>query len=232
MSLPDSLEAAILEKHRLATMGSFAAKVVHYLNNPLTVVRLHLRYLDERLAAGEATGELAEEAEGLREELGDAVRDMEILVQALRDYVQGDGIEEELELVDCVEAAYQVAGLKIGYGTQLDLERPADPIPIRAVHAHVLQLFTSVFLHVGSQPAELGPLEVQFAAEPEAASAEVYIRDQRPVGISRNVPDGAGEDEFDPELGLALAAAIGVEMGAAIDHSGTHYRITVPRSTS
>lgn len=230
--VPDPIQESILESQRLATVGSFAAKIVHFLNNPLTLLRVHVAFVAERLEAGEATGVLAEEGPELVRELRDSLAAIEHLTSALSRFVLGDEPPEDVDLVDCVEAAYAVAGLKIGYGTRLEVERPDAKLVVHGVQGHILQMLASIFLHAGSQPAEYGALRVTFSG-PEDGRATVTIRDGRPAGIVAHVPDGATGDEFDPELGLALAAHIADGLGGEVrseeDEEGQPvYRVTLP----
>jgi C4-dicarboxylate-specific signal transduction histidine kinase len=213
--VPEPLERSILEAQRLATVGGVAAKVVHFLNNPLTLLRVHIAFVAERLEAGEATGTLAEEAPTLARELRDSLRSIEHLVTALSRYVRADEPPEDVDLVECVEAAYQVAGLTIGYGTRLELARPESPLVVHAVQGHVLQVLTAVFLHAGSLPAEYGALEVSFRG-PEGGVVTVVLRDARPAGVRSIAADGAGSEGFDPELGLALAGHIAWGLGGRV----------------
>lgn len=217
---------------RLAELGALTRQLVYRLNNPLTVLRSQLVFLQERIDAGDATGELAAEGRERLTALTDSVRDMERVIGALGDYVRGDGEPRETDLVECALVAYAVASVKLRYAAELDLVEPESPALTWGIRERLQQLFVGVFLAIGSREATYGRIEVRFE-RPDPTRIVAVLRDAR----GADGPNLSVDDEgLDVGAGLAIARHIAQEHGGSLtpvsDPQGrVAHRLELPSTT-
>lgn len=232
---PTPIEQTLTEKHRLAVVGSLTAKVVHALNNPLTLLKVNLSWLGERMSEGEVSGELAEGSADFMVEVREGLAVVEAHVVALREFVQGDTPAAEYDLVEASELAIAVADVKVRYGAHIRL---VSERPVRLVgrKRQIQQLLVSLLLHADSRPTSLGDIDVTVAQTADGG-ATLAVFDERPPGIQPNVPEGSSEDEFDPEIGLMIASFIAADHGGRLEvidreDRGPCYQVTLPADSA
>jgi signal transduction histidine kinase len=205
-------ESSSQPTQRLAELGALTRQLVYRLNNPLTVLRSQLAFLEERVEAGEATGQLAAEGADRLAALKDSVRDMERVIGALGDYVRGDGEPGQTDLVQCALLAYAVASVKLRYAAELDLVEPETPAIAWGIDERLQQLFVGVFLSIGSREATYGRIQVRFE-QPDPGRIVIILRDAR----SSDGPNLSVDDEgLDVGAGLAIARHIAQEHGGRL----------------
>ena len=163
---------------RLATIGRLVATLFHQVNNPLALLKANVSYLDERVQAGETSGELGKEAPFVVEECADAVARMERLFAGVLRYARADQAQEDVDVFDCLETAYVVTGVVGRYAARSELVRPAQPIRIRASQGLVQHLLASVLLEVYARKATFGTVRIAVRAEP-GGGARVEFDDPR-----------------------------------------------------
>lgn len=218
---------------RLAELGALTRQLVYRLNNPLTVLRSQLVFLQERFDAGDTGGQLAAEGAERLVAVTDSLRDMERVIGALGDYVRGDGEPGETDLVECALVAYGVASVKLRYAAELDLVEPETPVFTWGIDERLRQLFVGVFLAIGSREASYGRIEVRFE-RPDPTRVVAILRDARGTeGPALRVED----EGLDVGAGLAIACHIAREHGGSLtqvsdpQHRVTH-RLELPAITA
>lgn len=212
-AIPSAITEHLTEKHRLAVVGSLAGKLVHALNNPLTMLKANARYLAEALSDPDDVARVMLEGNVIAQEIQDAVETIEGFVAAITEYVQGDEEPCDVDLVSAAETAMAVADAKIRYSAELRLTAAERPVTVHGRSQQLQQMITGILFHLESCPADYGPCEVRVSAD-DQGRAILVVEDHRPQGIVAHVPDGSGPDEFDPEIGLVLAHHIAADHGA------------------
>ena len=215
--IPEPVTDELMEKHRLAVIGSLAGKIAHHMNNPLTLIRANVVELERAMAEATDVEALREEQAPVLEEIRAGVRDLLRYVEAVGTFAQSDGEFEDLDLCALVDTALAVAFSKVRYAVDIDVERPEGPVWIRGCAQQLLELMVSVLLHIDARPSEYGSCTISI--HPLEGGALLRVADRRPMGVVAHVPDGTHPDEFDPELSLVLAHHV------ALAH-GTRLRLT------
>ncbi len=221
----------LLEYKRLAVVGSLTAKLIHNLNNPLTLLGANVTHVAECLESGQASGELATLGPELIAEMQHALDDIRAVFSALGAYAAADADLGEVDLVECVDTGMAVAGIKARFGAQLEFVPPSEPVIVRGRRQQLQQLVTALLLHATAQPASYGTVRITLRREARLAVLEVV--DGRPLGVGTNVPEGSHPDETDPEVGLLLARHIADDHGGDIEHDKSSdgapvYRVGLP----
>ncbi|MCB9730195.1 MAG: hypothetical protein H6744_12880 [Deltaproteobacteria bacterium] len=200
-------------ERRLTELGALTRQLIYRLNNPLTVLRSQLAFLQECVEAGEATGRLAAEGPERLAALSDSLEDTLSVVGSLSQYVRGDGEPGEVDLVDCALIAYAVASVKLRYAAQLDLQGPDAPALVWGVAERLQQLLVGVFLHIGGREASYGPIEVRVRS-PAPDRVQVVVSDVRASdGTTMRLDD----EGLDLRAGLAIAEHIAREHGGTLE---------------
>ena len=207
------------ENHRLAVVGSLTGKIVHGMNNTLTMVKANLDDIREGLVVGEA-GEAASEA---LLEVSEAAATLENTVRAMNAYLRGASEQEEVDLVDSLRTTYILLEPKIRYSTNLRLhEESESELQIMGSVTNIMQVFTTVLLHIDARPSQYGDVEVSFKKTLHG-DISILFEDVRPPGIVAHIPDGDVSDtSLDPEVGMLLARHI-------MDEHGGTLKIAIPR---
>ncbi|MBD88949.1 MAG: hypothetical protein CL940_01245 [Deltaproteobacteria bacterium] len=201
--IPEPVTSELMEKHRLAVIGSLAGKIAHHMNNPLTLIRANVSELTRAMGETSDVERLREEQAEVLEEIQAGVQDLLRYVEAVGTFAQTDGEFETLDLNDLVDTALAVAFSKVRYAVDISVERPNGTVPIWGCAQQLLELIVSVLLHIDARPSEFGSCTINIHRIDSGAL--LRIADRRPSGPIAHVPDGSHHDQFDPELGLVLA---------------------------
>lgn len=231
-SRPDATAGlGLLEYKRLAVVGSLTAKLVHNLNNPLTLLKANVAHVAQCLEDGQASGELADLGSELIAEMQHALEDIRGVLSAVGEYAAADADVSDVDLVECVDTGVAVAGIRARFGAELRFEPPADAVLVRGRRQQLQQLVTALLLHATAQPASYGVVTIDVRRE--GPSAVLEVTDRRPLGIATHVPEGSHPDQTDPEVGLLFARYITADHGGTITHDATAdaapvYRVSLP----
>ena len=201
--IPDLVVSEVMEKHRLAVIGSLAGKIAHHMNNPLTLIRANVIDLSRSLEAATDLECFRDEQREVIGEIEAGVQDLLRYVEAVGTFAQADGAVEKLDLNELVDTALAVAFSKVRYAVDIDVKRPEHPVMIRGCAQQLIELIVSVLLHIDARPSEFGSCTIYVM--PIDTGALLRIVDRRPTGLVAHVPDGSHHDQFDPEFGLVLA---------------------------
>lgn len=224
----ESTSVDVLEVHRLAVIGAVTAKLVHNLNNPLTLIKANVAHLRSCLAAGEASGELAEVGPELVTEMQDALAEIRSVISTVGGYATADADSAEVDLGEVVEVGCAIAGIKARFSADLRYTPPEVPVPVLGRGGQLQQLVASLVLHATAQPSSYGPIEVTVGVVGDRAF--ILVEDLRPPGVVTHVPDGSHHEDVDPEVGLLLARHIAADHGGSLEvaDDGGRYRVELP----
>jgi signal transduction histidine kinase/BarA-like signal transduction histidine kinase len=243
-------EHELVQRDRMASLGTLSAGVAHQINNPLTYILANLDHVLRKLRAASASDDpLAEltsgEGEGLSglvESLEHAVNGAHRVRQVTRDLLTfSQGNIEQNRIVDVrgvLESATQMAWHEIRHKARLT-KRMAEVPPVEGNEARLGQVFMNILMNAAQAipEGEADAHEILVASRTDAeGNAVIEITD---TGI------GIAEDQlpfvFDPffttkgdgtGLGLAVSHGTVKSLGGAITveselGGGTTFRVVL-----
>ena len=154
----------LLEAERLATIGSLQASVLHDLNQPLAHMSANVGALRRLAEAAPALGrlirehgadlaapdrerlvELAEELQGMAEDLEDGCTHLRSLSRGVRDILRAEPTEARTEPHQAIRFAMSVCRHAAdGAGARLDYEAPSELPPVSISHTGLLQVLINL----------------------------------------------------------------------------------------
>jgi signal transduction histidine kinase/CheY-like chemotaxis protein len=218
------VEHQLLQRDRMASLGTLSAGVAHQINNPLTYILANLDHVLRKLrTAGASDDPLAALTSpegggfsGLVESLEHAVNGAHRVRQVMRDLLTfSQGNIEQKKIVDVrgiLESATQMAWHEIRHKARLD-KRMAEVPPVEANEARLGQVFLSILMNAAQAipEGETGEHEIRVACRTDAdGNAVIEIAD---TGV------GIAEDQlpfvFDP---FFTTKGDGTGLGLAVSH--------------
>jgi CheY-like chemotaxis protein len=235
------LENRLLQRDRMAALGTLSAGVAHEINNPLTYVLVNLEYVMRRLCAGGASDdsvtELAGSANpgpaGLIQALSHAVEGVSrirCVVANLSAFAQGN-VERPgpLDVRGILESAAQLAWLEIRHRARLSKSFAEVP-QVVANEAHLGQVFLSLLINaahaIPEGQADRHEVKLTTSTD-EQGRAVVEVSDTGsgipPEDISRVFdPFFTTKGQGSAGLGLSIAHGTIMSLGGEITVASTH----------
>jgi len=243
----------LLQRDRMAALGTLSAGVAHEINNPLTYLLVNLDYVMRRLRAASASddpmGELARGMHGgglpaLVQSLQQSVDGANRVRQIVRDLLTfSQGSVEQRGITDVrgiVESAVQMAWHEIRHRARL-VKSLADVPPVDANEARLGQVFLNLLVNAAQAipegHADANEIRVSTRTD-EAGNAIVEVRDTG-VGIEPQVlprifdPFFTTKGECGTGLGLSISHGTVRALGGRIEveserGKGASFRIVLP----
>jgi len=249
---PGELENRLLQRDRMAALGTLSAGVAHEINNPLTYVLVNLEHVLRRLRAVGASDDPATELTG-----GEAQQGLAGMVQALQHAVEGanrirrvvgdlltfaQGNVERRGLVDVrglLESATQLAWHEIRHRARLSKAFSDVPL-VEANETRLGQVFLSLLINaahaIPEGQADRHQVSVTTHTD-EQGNAVVEVRD-----TGSGIPPENLSKVFDPffttkgqssaGLGLAISHGTVTSLGGEISvesapGAGTTFRVVL-----
>jgi PAS domain S-box-containing protein len=240
----------LLQRDRMAALGTLSAGVAHEINNPLTYLLVNLEHVLRRLRAASASddpiSELASVEGGLgalAQSLQHAVEGANRVRQIVRDLLTfSQGNVEQRGVADVrgiAESAMQMAWHEIRHRARL-VKSLADVPPVEANEARLGQVFLNLLVNAAQAIPEghANENEIRVATRTDERGNAVFEVSDTGVGIQpQDLPR-----IFDPffttkgegtGLGLALSHGTIRGLGGRIEvdstpGSGTTFRVFVP----
>lgn len=202
------LEARLQQNDRMATLGTFAAGIVHEISNPLAYVISNLELLlaeDAGPTRGEALGK------DLRETLEGALR-MRTIVQGLRSFSQPERDERlPIDVRAPLQAALRMVAFQLkGRGT---IEQSLEPAPlVLSSEAPLAQVFLNLLVNAVQALPKTGDARIFVRTGADAGRALVEIADTGCGIPPENLPR-----LFDPFF-TTKPSGLGTGLGLSICH--------------
>ncbi|MDR3569451.1 MAG: response regulator [Syntrophobacteraceae bacterium] len=243
----------LIHADRLATVGTFAAAIVHEINNPLTIISAGtelikmfrddvetflLKHLQEEQTAG-LVKEMAEFDTYLAQ-IEEGHKRIFQVADTLRAYSRANGEGSELCLLaDPVNDAVRLLQYRVKHGVSIENSIPSD-LMIFCNRRKLSQVFVNLFSNaIDAMVDQRGSIEVEAVAA--GASVEIRVKDS-----GAGIPDKDAEKIFDPffttkaedkgtGLGLFIVKSIIDEHGGKIGLAkfcglGAEFAIELPLS--
>jgi len=241
----------LVHADRLATIGTFAAAIVHEVNNPLTSIGGGAELLKlfwneaepllDRHMNEDQTGKLAKglpRVGGYLEGILEGQRRIAQIVNTLRTYSQrGETGMVPCLLADPANDAVRLVQHRCKHGVSIDISIP-DELRISCNRRKISQIFINLFTNaIDAMPDQRGTIHVD--AVPANCYVNIKIKDS-----GCGIPDAMSETIFDPffttkgeergtGLGLYIVRNIIEEHGGKIrlapyDGAGAEFHIELP----
>lgn len=217
-----NLDARVLQREKLASLGQMAASIVHELNNPLTSILAYASFLRNK---AERSSTDPADVERLRR-IGEAAERVQRLASELIAYSRPGGtVATPVDLRDVIEQALLFCEPLLDE-TGVRIERDfANAIPVRGVSDQLTQVFVNLFTNAAqAMSARNGVVHVT-AATTSTAEISVTVVDNGRGIEPKHLPhifepffttktDGSGTG-----LGLSIVRSIVVAHGGRIQAS-------------
>ncbi|MGV3485784.1 MAG: two-component system sensor histidine kinase NtrB, partial [Planctomycetaceae bacterium] len=226
------MEQRLRRMERYMGLGSLAAGLQHEISNPLSALSLHIQLLSERLRKESADAETEELLDVLKTE----VNRITAVLDGFRNYASvtqlGSSSTDVAALIAKLARFLQPQTNKQHVTIQLDL--PAEPIPIEADSAQLEQVLLNLALNALAAMPDGGTLCFGIARHDDFLQIEVQ-------DSGRGIPVEIQSRIFDPYfttrsdgigMGLALCDKIIRQHAGTIDFctspAGTQFTILLP----
>jgi signal transduction histidine kinase len=235
-----TLQAALVETERLASLGTLAAGVAHEINNPLAYVMANLAYIEKSLATtkqvadgGKLEDALAEARDGC-ERIRAIVRDLQLLSRA------ADADDEGVDIRRVLDSSLNIVMPEIRARARLTKAYGDVPL-IRASAPRLGQVFLNLLLNA-AQAIDEGHVdrnEIRVETRAEDGALVVLVSD-----TGGGIPPEIRARVFDPffttkpigvgtGLGLSISHRIIAAMGGELTIDarpgpGTTFRVRIP----
>lgn len=233
------LEAELVLRDRLATVGTLAAAIAHEVNNPLAYILLSLEMADEKLEQAELDG--CELLSGVRENLSDAANGARRVRDIVRELMSFSRVQEApptaVDVHAAIDAAIKMATPELRYRAQL-VRDFGDIPPIFGIEGRISQVFLNLLLNAARAFAEKSPTN-RVSITTREVDGQVVIdvadngRGMKPEDAQRifepfftTSPEGSG-------LGLPISRSLVEGAGGSLDvlstsTQGTTFRVVLP----
>ncbi len=242
----------LIHSDRLATLGTFAAAIIHEINNPNTFVNGNASLLKNFWSNGKPimqrhrdedptmrVGKTVDKVESMLDSILEGSRRITHLVNSLRTYSrQGDIQKEACLVVDILSESLNLLALRLKQGVQVSVHAP-DDLELSCDPQKLTQVFVNLIGNGIDAMNELQEKVLTIEAFREDDKVCIHIQDSGP-GIAQET----AEKIFDPffttkskeqgtGLGLFIVRNIIEEHGGSIslapsDGSGAKFCITFP----
>lgn len=231
-----SLDGAVRQLDRLATLGGLVSEIVHEVRNPLVSVKTFLQLLPERLHDPEFHGEF-------REVVSDEVARLERMLDDLLRHARPTSqtqVDDEARVVEAMETTLQLLTYRCRErGVVLDTEIRADLPALGLSQDALRQLLLNLVLNATQVTPRGGRVLVSADWSLESANhIEIHVEDDGPgldAGVRQRIfePFWTTRQEGNGGLGLAICKRIVDEAHGVIDVSdrsegGARFEITLP----
>jgi signal transduction histidine kinase len=241
----------LIHADRLATIGTFAAAIMHEINGPLAYISGNAELLKlfwgkagpflERFSGEDPTGAIGKgipTVDGFIKWIVEGVSRIAETVKTLKTYARKDeGDMEPCFLADPVSDAVRLIEYKCKHGVSIEVSIPPG-LRISCNRRKISQIFINLFANaIDAMPNQTGLIRVD--AVPVNGRVNIKVKDN-----GSGIPDTISETIFDPfvttkgeakgtGLGLYIVRSIIEEHGGNIslappDGTGADFRIELP----
>jgi len=241
----------LIHSDRLATLGTFAAAIVHEINNPNALVSGNTELLQLFWETGKPimmrhssedetgwVGKTADKVDEMLKNIYEGSRRISLIANRLRAYArQSDVQRENCSLADIVDDALHLVAYRLKYDVEVEVSVPSDA-RIFCDSQRISQVFVNL-LNNALDAVLKKPIKLAITATAEKDRVSIRIRDNGP-----GIPDEKAVRVFDPffttkskdkgtGLGLFIVRSIIEEHQGEIslssfDGNGAEFNISLP----
>lgn len=234
--LLDRLEHArrrLARSERLATLGRVSAAVAHELRNPLSGIKMHLRLLQDNLAAGEADARDVDTLLREIERMDLYLRELMSLAAGEQDPAGGRTARAMTadELARCVESVLGLLAGRLEHaGVRAELHRAGDVGTCLADPVGLRQVLMNLLVNAVEAMPEGGTVTVRTTGRPGGGAAIEVIDTGGGIDESRDVFEPfvstkAGSAGLGLYICRRIVRAAGGEIGCESTTEGTRFTV-------
>ncbi|MDC0714387.1 ATP-binding protein [Stigmatella sp. ncwal1] len=214
------------EVERLVLMGQLAAGVAHEVNNPLAFVKANLNFLERKGTGDGSPLDRAEFRSVLRETLEGVARIQQIVTD-LKDFSRAGTLDDKEggALEDALREAGRLASVRLGAGSQVELELEPGLPAVRLGQRHMVQVMVNLLLNAADAVEQAEPPrspQISVRARRVGEGVDLFVEDNGP-GIPPEVLPRLFEPFFTTKppgkgtgLGLALCREYIARVGGTL----------------